>query len=182
MCGYYGEPQVSEPIEVNPAWRRNGGLALVCEKCLNVRFPEDFPEHAGDERLKLREWLKDRLKREGYWGPIRASGTTCLDVCAKGRVTIFLPCDPLPQPVGRVSTTVIPPAELATIVHLGFNTEVDRTYGALAAYVTQHELAAAGPIHEYYLVGSSDTRDDSLWRTEVGWPIFQTRQTRQLRN
>ena len=57
----------------------------------------------------------------------------------RGRVTIFLPCDPLPQPVGRVSTTVIPPAELATIVHLGSSTEVDRTYGALAAYVTQQE-------------------------------------------
>jgi hypothetical protein len=86
---------VSEPIEVNPAWRRSGGLALVCEKCLNVRFAEDVPEHAGDERLKLREWLKERLKHEGYWGPIRATGTTCLDVCAKGRVTIFL------DPVGR---------------------------------------------------------------------------------
>jgi hypothetical protein len=93
----------------------------------------------------------------------------------RGRVTIFLPCDPLPQPVGRISTTVIPPAELATIVHLGSSTEVDRTYGALADYVTQHELAADGPIREYYLVGSSDTPDESLWRTEVGWPIFQTR-------
>jgi effector-binding domain-containing protein len=70
---------------------------------------------------------------------------------------------------------VIPPAELATIVHRGSSTEVDRTYGALAAYVTQHELAAAGPIHEYYLVGPSDTPDESLWRTEIGWPIFQTR-------
>ena len=70
----------------------------------------------------------------------------------EGRVTIFLPCDPLPQPVGRVSTTVIPPAELATTVHLGSNTEVDRTYGALAAYVTKHALAVDGPIREYYLV------------------------------
>jgi hypothetical protein len=86
---------VSEPIEVRPLWRRDGGLALVCEKCLNVRFPEDFPEHAGDERLKLREWLKDRLKAEGHWGAIRATGTTCLDVCAPGRVTIFL------DPIGR---------------------------------------------------------------------------------
>jgi hypothetical protein len=73
-----------------PPWRRDGGLALVCEKCLNVRFPEDFPEHAGDERLRLREWLKDRLKHEGHWGAIRATGTTCLDVCAKGRVTIVI--------------------------------------------------------------------------------------------
>ena len=115
-------------------------------------------------------------------GPLGGVFDTQLFTEDRGRVTIFLPCDPLPQPVGRVSTTVIPPAELATIVHLGSSTEVDRTYGALAAYVTQHELAAAGPIHEYYLVGPSDTRDDSLWRTEVGWPIFQTRHTRQLRN
>ncbi len=83
----------SKPIEVKPTWRREGGLALVCEKCLNVRFPEDFPEHAGDERLQLRGWLKDRLKSEGLWGPIRATGTTCLDVCAKGRVTVLI--DPI---------------------------------------------------------------------------------------
>lgn len=86
---------MGQPIEVSPAWKRQGGLALVCEKCLNVRFGEDFPEHAGDERLHLRAWLKDRLKADGHWGAIRATGTTCLDVCAKGRVTVLL------DPVGR---------------------------------------------------------------------------------
>jgi DNA-binding transcriptional MerR regulator len=95
----------------------------------------------------------------------------------RGRATIFLPCDPLPQPVGRVNTTVIPAVELAMTLHLGSNTEVDRTYGALAAYVTKHALAVEGPIREYYLVGPSDTRDESLWQTEIGWPIFQTRPT-----
>lgn len=70
---------------------------------------------------------------------------------------------------------MIPPAELATIVHLGSSTEVDRTYGALADYVTRHALAVDGPIREYYLVGPSDTPDESLWQTEIGWPIFQTR-------
>ena len=108
-------------------------------------------------------------------GPLGGIFDTKLFTEDRGRVTIFLPCDPLPQPVERVSTTSIPPAELATIVHLGSSTEVDRTYGALADYVTQHELAADGPIREYYLVGPSDTRDESLWQTEVGWPIFQTR-------
>jgi DNA-binding transcriptional MerR regulator len=93
----------------------------------------------------------------------------------EGRVTIFLPSDPLPQPVGRVSTAIIPAAELAMTVHLGSTTEVDRTYGALAAYVTKHALAVDGPIREYYLVGPSETPDESLWQTEVGWPIFQTR-------
>jgi DNA-binding transcriptional MerR regulator len=92
----------------------------------------------------------------------------------RGRATVFLPCDAVPEPIGRVGATVIPPAELATIVHPGSHTDIDRTYGFLAAYVTQHALAVDGPIREYYLVGPSETRDDSLWRTEVGWPIFQT--------
>jgi DNA-binding transcriptional MerR regulator len=108
-------------------------------------------------------------------GPLGGIFDTELFTEDRGRATIFLPCDPLPQPVGRVSTTVIPPAELATIVHLGSSTQVDRTYGALADYVTRHALAVDGPIREYYLVGPSDTPDESLWQTEVGWPIFQTR-------
>jgi DNA-binding transcriptional MerR regulator len=108
-------------------------------------------------------------------GPLGGIYDTELFTEGRGRVTIFLPCDPLPKPVGRVSTTIVPPAELAVTVHLGSNTEVDQTYGALAAYVTEHALAIDGPIREYYLVGFSDTRDESLWETEIGWPIFQTR-------
>jgi hypothetical protein len=41
--------------------------------------------------------------------------------------------------------------------------------------VTQHALAVEGPIREYYLSGRLDTPDESAWRTEIGWPIFQTR-------
>src|SRR5579863_7794791 len=108
-------------------------------------------------------------------GPLGGIFDTELFTQDRGRITIFLACDPLPQPVGRVGTTIIPPAELAITVHFGSNTEVDRTYGALAAYVTKHALAVEGPIREYYLVGPSDTQDESLWRTEIGWPIFQTR-------
>ena len=86
---------MSDIVDVNPAWKRYGGLAFVCQKCCDVRFAEDFPEHAGDERLHLREWLKDRLKADGHWGAVRASGSTCLDVCGKGRVTVLI------DPTGR---------------------------------------------------------------------------------
>jgi effector-binding domain-containing protein len=73
---------------------------------------------------------------------------------------------------------VIPSAELATIIHTGPRADFDRSCGALGAYVTQHALAVDGPIREYYLVGPVETRDESLWRTEVGWPIFETRPQR----
>ena len=96
----------------------------------------------------------------------------------RGRATVFYPCALSSRPVGRVITAVIPPAEVAMIVHTGPHADFDRAYGALGAYVTQHALAVDGPIREYYLVGPVETRDESLWRTEVGWPIFETRPKR----
>jgi effector-binding domain-containing protein len=59
-------------------------------------------------------------------------------------------------------------------VHEGPHANIDVAYGALATYVTQHALAIDGPLREYYLVGPLDTADANAWRTEIGWPIFQT--------
>lgn len=92
----------------------------------------------------------------------------------RGQATVFVPCVDELRPLGRVELTVIPAVELATITHAGSHDEVDRSYGALAAYVARHALAVDGPIREYYLVGSHDTKDDLAWRTEIGWPIFRT--------
>lgn len=92
----------------------------------------------------------------------------------RGQATVFIPCVGELRPLGRVEFTIIPAVELATITHAGSHDEVDRSYGALAAYVARHALAVDGPIREYYLVGSHDTRDDLAWRTEIGWPIFRT--------
>ena len=89
---------MTEPIEAIPQWAKTGGLALVCEKCTAQRFVEDFPERAGDERLELKRYLKDRLKAEGKWGAIRVVTTSCLDVCARGGVTILI------DPIGRGTT------------------------------------------------------------------------------
>ncbi len=93
----------------------------------------------------------------------------------RGQATVFIPCTGRIRPVGRVEAISVPPAELAVIVHSGPHDHIDRAYGALAAHVTQHALAVDGPIREYYLSGRADTPDESAWRTEIGWPIFQTR-------
>jgi effector-binding domain-containing protein len=80
-----------------------------------------------------------------------------------------------------VTPLVVPPADLAIIIHPGSHEGgIDRAYGALGAYVTQHALAVNGPLREYYLVGPTDTADETLWRTEVGWPIFPTHPTEQV--
>ena len=92
----------------------------------------------------------------------------------RGEVTIFLPSAAPLRPVGRVKAETLPAVELATTVHAGAHTDIDRAYGALATYVTEHALSVDGPIRERYLVGRHDTSDESAWRTEIGWPIFQT--------
>ncbi len=92
----------------------------------------------------------------------------------RGPATIFLPCTGNVRPVGRVAPALIPASELAIIEHAGPHDDVDRAYGALATYVSQHALAVDGPLREYYPVSHLDTPDESRWRTEIGWPIFNT--------
>jgi DNA-binding transcriptional MerR regulator len=96
---------------------------------------------------------------------------------SRGNATVFIPCTETVRAMGRVAPLVVPPADLAIIVHSGSHKDIDRAYGALGAYVTQHALAVNGPLREYYVVGPTDTDDDTLWRTEVGWPIFATHPT-----
>jgi DNA-binding transcriptional MerR regulator len=92
-----------------------------------------------------------------------------------GQVTIFVPSGGTVRPVGRVRPATIPAAELAVMTHRGPATDVDRTYGTLASYVTRHAIGVPGPIREYYPVGQRDTADPGQWRTEIGWPVFLTR-------
>jgi DNA-binding transcriptional MerR regulator len=93
---------------------------------------------------------------------------------ARGEATVFVPCSGKVRVIGRVAPHVVPAVELATLVHKGSHANIDLAYGSLATYVTQHALAVEGPLREYYLVGAQDTPDESAWRTEIGWPIFQT--------
>ena len=95
----------------------------------------------------------------------------------RGEATVFLPCADEVRATGRVSALVVPEVELAMTTHLGpHGGEIDRAYGALGAYVTEHALAVEGPIREYYVVGPHETSDEDRWRTDIGWPIFDTGQ------
>jgi DNA-binding transcriptional MerR regulator/effector-binding domain-containing protein len=107
-------------------------------------------------------------------GPPGGIYATDLFASERGQATVFIPCTGPVRPVGRVEEIVVPGAELAVILHEGPHDSVDRAYGALATHVTQHELAVDGPIREYYLAYRHDTPDEAAWRTEIGWPIFQT--------
>jgi effector-binding domain-containing protein len=112
-----------------------------------------------------------RLKATGPAGGIFSNA---LFSDALGTATIFMPCGGAVRPMGRVRPLVVPAIEVAIIVHAGTHKDIDLAYGALARYIAQHTLAVEGPIREYYVVGAYDTPNESAWRTEIGWPIFQT--------
>ena len=63
----------------------------------------------------------------------------------RGEATVFVPVGGEVRPVGRVQRFVAPQVELATITHTGSHADVDRSYGALATYVSEHALAVDGP-------------------------------------
>jgi DNA-binding transcriptional MerR regulator len=92
----------------------------------------------------------------------------------RGEATVYLPIVGDVQELGRVRQRELPAVELAVVTHDGADAGVDRAYGALAAYVTRHALAVAGPIREFYPVSRQHTQDAAAWKTEIGWPIFET--------
>ena len=75
---------------ITPKWM-NSGLVLVCERCSKERIPEEDPDKAAEiGDFNLRDWLKTRLKEDGHWGKVRAISTSCMDVCARRRVTVVI--------------------------------------------------------------------------------------------
>ena len=127
-----------------------------------------FPGALGELHATLDA---QNLAADGPSGGIFATDLFAHD---QGEAVIFVPCRTPVRPVGRVVPLTVPPAELATITHHGPHTDIDRAYGSLASYVTQHALAVDGPVREYYLTGRHNTADPAQWRTEIGWPVFHT--------
>jgi DNA-binding transcriptional MerR regulator/effector-binding domain-containing protein len=91
----------------------------------------------------------------------------------RGQATVFIPVQGSVRPIGRVTSTVIPAAELAIISHHGSLADADLSYAKLGSYATTHEISIDGPLYEYYLRGAGETPDEAEWRTEIGWPIFR---------
>ena len=96
-----------------------------------------------------------------------------------GEVVAFVPVAAEPEPTGRARPVELPGAELAVTLHVGPFSELDQAYGALGTFVAQREIGVQGPIREHYLVGADDASDESQHRTEVCWPVFQTRESRE---
>ena len=159
------------PSAVAPVSHRRVGVTMAAAVTAVVTMGDLLPWYLG-ALGELHAMLDARgVRPSGPAGGIYA-GELFAD--ERGEATVFVPTATEIQPLGRVEPVVVPAAELAVVVHPGSLADVDRAYGALAAYVASHALRVDGPIREYYLVGRQDTADENAWRTEICWPIFST--------
>jgi DNA-binding transcriptional MerR regulator len=162
---------LEDPSAVAPIEHRRVEPTMVAAITAVVDLGDLLPWYEG----ALGE-LRATLAAQGVSSAGPAGGLYASDLFTeeRGEATIFVPATAEVRQLGRVTTRIVPAAELAVILHPGSHAEVDRAYGALGAYVTDHALQVDGPIREYYLVSRADTPDESRWRTEIGWPIFST--------
>jgi DNA-binding transcriptional MerR regulator len=94
-----------------------------------------------------------------------------------GEIVAVVPVGGGAPATGRVEPLLLPRVEYAVAVHAGPLDDIDRTYAALGAVVAERAIGVQGPIREDYLVGASDTADETQHRTEICWPVFQTTPT-----
>ena len=81
--------------EVTPKW--HSAAFLICDKCGSKLAPSpEAPNPSGE----LRKWLKEELKTRGAWGKVRVLGSSCMDICPKGSVTVGILSD-LPREKAR---------------------------------------------------------------------------------
>jgi effector-binding domain-containing protein len=92
----------------------------------------------------------------------------------EAELVAFAPIGARVQGTGRATIFEVPAAELAVAVYQGSFDNIDATYGALGKYVAERAIGVEGPMREYYPVSPFDTDDESRFRAEVCWPIFQT--------
>jgi DNA-binding transcriptional MerR regulator len=119
--------------------------------------------------------LRATIRAQGLHATGPSGGVFASELLQQGRgpATVFIPVTGRVHPIGRVTSAVIPAAELAIISHHGSLADADLSYAKLGSYATTHEISIDGPLREYYLRGAGDTPDEADWRTEIGWPIFR---------
>ncbi|UCR87837.1 MerR family transcriptional regulator [Mycetocola spongiae] len=112
----------------------------------------------------------------GSGGPVIGLYDTRVFTAGRGRAVLALESASPRPAVGRVEAIRVPEVELCTTIHRGSHYAVDEAYARLAAHVAEHEIAVPGPLRETYLTGPADTPEPEAWVTEIGWPVFRTRQ------
>lgn len=105
-------------------------------------------------------------------GPRGGLWSTDLFLHERGRVALFVAVsdgNAGDGTRGRLRRETLPAIDVAVLTHRGPDETIAQSYGALGAYIADHEIGLEGPLREAHL---DDSADNPV--TEIGWPIFRT--------
>jgi effector-binding domain-containing protein len=84
-------------------------------------------------------------------------------------------CLPVPANVvgaGRITATMLPAVDVATIVHIGPYGAEGEAYAALEHWISEHGRVVNGPPRERYVIGPDAGVEPAEYRTEIEMPIL----------
>ncbi|MCO1654233.1 MerR family transcriptional regulator [Pseudonocardia humida] len=162
------EPGELHRVLVHERWQRAEPIVRIGTRTVWADLPEFFD--AAYPRLFA------HVARHGgqVVGPSGASygsgqGIDHDDIAVSAwlAVDVALPADP----AAGVVPDRLPETRLAVALHVGAFEDMSATYGAVGAWVAEHDRVVTGPLQELYLAGPPGVTDPDAWRTEVGWPV-----------
>jgi DNA-binding transcriptional MerR regulator len=92
---------------------------------------------------------------------------------SRGEANVLIPVTDQRVPPAHIRQFIVPAMDVAVLTHDGSHDNLDRSYGRLGTYVSEHLISDDGPIREHYL-DSEPTNFTTFKRTEICWPIFST--------
>jgi DNA-binding transcriptional MerR regulator len=163
---------LDSPAGPQPVHRRAESSFSAMAITEDTLDPADIETWWSDALAELRRATVDQVPQ--ITGPAGGLYDECLFQHEPGAATVFIPVM-TPRDVGRIKPLVIPAAEVAVTTYQGSHSDIDLAYAQLGSFVAEHELAVGWQLREYYHRDHSHTSDHTRWRTEIAWPIIDSR-------
>jgi DNA-binding transcriptional MerR regulator/effector-binding domain-containing protein len=163
---------LDSPAGLPPVHRRAESSVSALAITEDTLDPADIEAWWREVLTELRSAAADNALQ--VTGPAGGLYDECLFHHEPGEATVFIPVT-TPRELGRIRALIIPAAEVAVTTYQGHHSDIDLAYGRLGSYVAEQELEIGWQLREYYYCDHSHTSDHTQWRTEIAWPIIDSR-------
>jgi len=144
----------------------NRSVAAQPTAVIRSSLPADrLPEWLASAYAELNHYVAERN--------VRATGPPFARYVRLGDIVDVEAGFPVPGPVpgwGRVAASQLPGGPVAVTVHQGGYHDLDLAYQAVAGWLEERGLEAAGPHWDVYYTNPAAQPDTATWRTDVVVP------------
>ena len=134
--------------------------------------PDDVASWWKGALFELRTFARNQNARPT--GPAGGVFNEALYQQERAAAMVYVPMAKITNATGRIRSVEIPAAELVITTHYGSSLDIDLAYADLGSYLAEHRIDVADQIREHYVRDEFDTPDETLWQTEIAWPIRTT--------